>query len=387
MGNASEARVFSAEQVLLPDIAFRAFTYPGDEEALTALRSIPGAAPLLTWLQANLAEQLIFLTNNEQMVRAGRRNYASLYRLVERCCEVLSCPVPELYIRTNPQLNAYTQGQRRTCIVLHSALIEELTPDELSFVIAHEIGHIKCAHGLYRLLGEIVLLYWDAIASGIPVPGLTLLRLPLLTAYWEWYRRAELTCDRAGLLCVQDAGACLRALGKLAGKVEGYADEFDIDATIAQADAHQEVGSKLVLLLSILQNSRNTHPFVPQRLRALKEWAEGDAYPRILAGDYERDVLGIHEGGERVQCECGTIVNTKLSFCPECGRNLHPAEEEPGPNLCLSCGETLPEGTKFCPKCGSKQAVATPVPPPPGSILVTPISRLKNSASSFFRKA
>lgn len=391
MGNASAARVFSAGQVLLPDISYKAFTYPGDEEALTALRNIPGAAPLLTWLQANFAEQLIFLSNNEQMVRASRRNYASLHRLVERCCEILSCPVPELYIQTHPQLNAYTQGQRRTCIVLHSALIEQLSPDELSFVVGHEIGHIKCAHGLYRLLGEIVLQYWDAIVGAIPVPGLALLRMPLLSAYWEWYRRAEFTCDRAGLLCVQDLAASLRALGKLAGKVEGYDDEFDIDATIAQADAHREVGNKLVVLMSILQNSRNTHPFVPQRLRTLKEWAAGDAYQRILAGTYERDLLGIHEGGERVKCECGTILNSKLSFCPECGSDLHPEEEEEAANVCGGCGEVLPAGTKFCPKCGAKQAAAQemvlPAPPPPGSIVATPIAKLRNTASSFFRKS
>ena len=391
MGDASAAKVFSAEQVLLPDISYKAFTYPGDEEALSTLRNIPGAAPLLTWLQANFAEQLIFLSNNEQMVRASRHNYASLYRLVERCCEILSCPVPELYIQTNPQLNAYTQGQRRTCIVLHSAIIEQLTADELSFVVGHEIGHIKCAHGLYRLLGEIVLQYWDTLAAGIPVPGLALLRMPLLSAYWEWYRRAEFTCDRAGLLCIQDPTASLRALGKLAGKVEGYDDEFDIDATIAQADAHREVGNKLVVLMSILQSSRNTHPFVPQRLRTLKEWAAGDAYPRILAGNYERDLLGIHEGGERIKCECGSILNSKLSFCPECGRSLHPEEEQDGPNVCLGCGETLPVDTKFCPKCGAKQAVSqegVPPPPPlPGSIVVTPIAKLRNTATSFFRRS
>ena len=66
---------------------------------------------------------------------ANAVSFPSLHALTVRCCEILSCPVPELYITTNPVLNAYTAGQRRTCIVLHSGLIETLTPDELCFGI------------------------------------------------------------------------------------------------------------------------------------------------------------------------------------------------------------------------------------------------------------
>ena len=129
------------------------------------------------------------------MIKAGPDSFPWLHAPMARCREILSCPVPELYITTNPVLNAYTAGQRRTCIVLHSGLVEKLTPDELCFVIGHEIGHIKCAHGLYRQLGDLLVRYWDLLASVVPIPGLGMLRVPLLLAYWEWYRRAEFTCD------------------------------------------------------------------------------------------------------------------------------------------------------------------------------------------------
>src|SRR5258706_3881681 len=57
---------------------------------------------------------------------------------------------------------------------------------------------------------------WEAATSVITIPGLGLLRIRLILAFWEWYRRAEFTCDRAGLLCVQDPESALSALGKLA---------------------------------------------------------------------------------------------------------------------------------------------------------------------------
>lgn len=286
----ADALVYSNNQVVLSEIDYTSFTYPGDQEALAAMKAIPGAGPLLAWLDANFSEQITHLSNNEQMVRINANNYGSIYALVERCCTILACKVPDVYITTNPEMNAYTSGQRRTCIVLHSALIESLTPDELCFVIGHEIGHIKAAHGLYRQLGGMLISYWDVLASVVPVPGVGMLRIPLLLAYWEWYRRAEFTCDRAGLLCVQNAAPALGALAKLSGKVAGYEDERNIEETIAQTEAHKDV-NKLVLLVSILENSGNTHPFIPLRLKALKEYAQGEAYRQILAGQYNRETI------------------------------------------------------------------------------------------------
>src|SRR5260221_2322197 len=221
----ADARIYRPEQVLFPELSHWSFTYPGDEEALAALKAVPGAGPLLTWMQENFTEQITYLRNNEQRIRATAESFPSLHALTVRCCEILSCPVPELYIATNPVMNAYTAGHRRTCIVLHSSLVATLTADQLCFVIGHEVGHIKCAHGLYRQLGDVLVRYWDILASVVPIPGLGLLPIPLLPAFWEWYRRAEFTCDRAALLCLQEVGTGQRALAKLAGTVKGYEDE------------------------------------------------------------------------------------------------------------------------------------------------------------------
>ena len=322
MGRAQElqsARVFSQDQILFPDISYKAFTYPGDEEALAALKRVPGAGALLTYLHQHYSEQLTFVENHEQMVKVGPQCYASLYRLLERCCEILSLPVPDLYVTTRPVMNAYSAGHRRTCVVLHSALVDGMTADELSFVLGHELGHLKCGHSVYRQLGDLLLKSWEAASSLIPIPGLGLLRIPLILAFWEWYRRAEFTCDRAGLLCVQDSEAALSALGKLAGRVAGLEEEFSTDAMVEQAQAHHEV-NKLVQVMVILNNAQNSHPFVPVRLRELRIYSQSAEYRRALRGEYDRDALGLHEGGRRLTCACGNKVNAKLNYCPECGR-------------------------------------------------------------------
>ncbi len=380
------AAVFAPDHILLPEISFQAFTYPGDQEALNALKSVPGAATLLTYLQENFTEQLVYVENNEQMIRAGKNSFSSLYKLVERCSAILSLPVPDVFVTSNPVLNAYTVGHRRTCVVLHSSLVESMSADELSFVIGHELGHIKCGHGLYRQLGSILVQYWDAVSALMPIPGLGLLRIPLLLAFWEWYRRAEFTCDRAGVLCTQTPAAALSALGKLAGKINGLEDEFHLESAIAQADAHRDV-NKLVLVVSILNAMQNTHPFVPVRLKQLKEYATGPQYAAILSGQYERDPLGLHEGGARVKCACGAKVNAKLSFCPECGKPIDveaAGDLAAAPSSCGNCGGSLTPGIKFCPGCGAKQegAAAATAAGPDNSAF----GKFKSSAAGFLKR-
>jgi ribosomal protein S27AE len=157
----------------------------------------------------------------------------------------------------------------------------------------------------------------------------------------------------------------MRALAKLAGKVEGFEDEIDLESAIAQSHVHKDV-NKLVLVVSILENLQNTHPFVPARLRQLKEWAESLEYERVLGGSYDRDFLGLHEGGIRVACGgCGEKVNAKLKFCPKCGRQVVLKELEAGGatvGACGACGHPLGAGIKFCTVCGAKQDGAASEP-------------------------
>ena len=371
----SQAKVFNEKQQLFPEISYAAFAYPGDEEALSALRAVPGAAPLLTWLNANYTEQIAHVENNENLVRVGPSNFASLHAVLLRCCEILSCPVPDLYVNSSPGIDAFTSGHRKTHVVLSRGIIDVLSVDELSFVIGHELGHIKAGHGTYRVLGMLLTSQWDLVSGLVPIPGIGLLRTPLLLAYWEWFRRSEFTCDRAGLLCVQDLQSSQMALAKLAGSIPGLEEEFDVDSIIGQVEAKREV-NKLVQVVAIMNNLYNTHPLIPLRLKQLREYAASTDLQRIVKGDYKRDTLGLHEGGERVTCRCGTIVNTKLSFCPECGREVRAMA---GDNTCEKCDTLLPAGTKFCPKCGAQQAEATA---PAASTL----AKLRNSASSFFKQ-
>lgn len=58
----------------------------------------------------------------------------------------------------NPSPNAYTLAiaGRKPFIVVHSALLELLAPAEVQAVLAHELGHLKCDHGVWLTAANVI---------------------------------------------------------------------------------------------------------------------------------------------------------------------------------------------------------------------------------------
>uniref|UniRef100_A0A804NAF0 Ubiquitinyl hydrolase 1 n=2 Tax=Zea mays TaxID=4577 RepID=A0A804NAF0_MAIZE len=112
---------------------------------------------------------------------------------------LLNTEAPDLYIRQNPVPNAYTLAinGKKPFIVVHTSLVELLTPRELQAVLAHELGHLKCDHGVWLTFANILTM------GAYTVPGFDMVAGFLEEQLYRWLRAAELTCDRAALV-VQD---------------------------------------------------------------------------------------------------------------------------------------------------------------------------------------
>src|SRR5512139_135356 len=207
-------------------------------------------------------------------VRVGPRQFPRIHRLVEECAATLGGAVPTVYIANSPFINAYTFGtDDDSMIVLHSALVDHFTETELKFVIGHETGHVQNKHVVYgtvlRLLKSSagIFLRWV-----IP---------PAELALSAWSRRAEITCDRAGLLCCRDLDAATRGFVKLASGSQKLYAELDVESYIEQL----EEGSQG---LGRLQEALSSHPYLPKRVQALRLFSESQIY---------REASGTGEGG------------------------------------------------------------------------------------------
>jgi hypothetical protein len=128
-----------------------------------------------------------------------------------------------------------------------------------------------------------------AILLRIGTRGLPALAgLPLLAiryALLEWFRGAELSCDRAAALVTRDPQAVCRALMVIsAGEA---AEDLNLDAFIAQAMDYED-SKGMEKLTRLWQDLRVTHPMPVRRVRQLLNWVREGDYDRIVGGDYIR---------------------------------------------------------------------------------------------------
>ncbi|MEZ4296455.1 MAG: M48 family metallopeptidase [Polyangiaceae bacterium] len=193
-------------------------------------------------------------------VKVGPQQFPKIHGVVQRCAETLGIPVPVLYIVNSPVVNAATFGTPEdSFIMVHSALIDHMTDDELVSVIGHECGHIHNSHVVYltamHYLTRMAAQYARWLAG------------PAMLALSGWSRRAEVTCDRAGLLCCGSLEVSTRALTKLALGSKKLYDELNIEAFL---DQHREGGDGIGRFAEM----NATHPWLPKRVLALRAFAD-----------------------------------------------------------------------------------------------------------------
>jgi len=282
---AKESRpALSRGRIRFPDISPRAYEHPADRGALVALRAIPGFDSVLKVISGAIGERSVRLLYLATSIRVSPRQYPEIHHLLNECATTLDLqPIPELYIQRDPRPNAMTIGLDKPIIVISTGTLELVDDEGLRFVLGHEVGHVLSGHAVYRTM----LLQLINIATAIqwlPI-GAWGVRA-IIFGLNEWFRKSELSCDRAGLLCSQDHRAALRVHASLAGAEN--ADEMDVAAFLDQAEEYSSTGDLRDSFIKILQISGQTHPLAAMRAAELQKWAAGSGYADVLAGNYPR---------------------------------------------------------------------------------------------------
>jgi Zn-dependent protease with chaperone function len=216
-------------------------------------------------------------------VRLGQEQLPQIWVLHRQVFNVLDHePVPDLYLTQFPLANASTFGAQKPVVMLNSELVRLLDEDGRRAVLAHEAAHVHSDHVLYQTALAILLRVGSA---GLPA----LAGLPLLAiryALLEWFRGAELSCDRGAAIVTRDPLAVCRALMVItAGEA---AKDLNLDAFIAQAMDYDTGGTGLEKLTKMLQDLNVTHPMPVRRVRLLLDWVREGSYDRIVDGEYLR---------------------------------------------------------------------------------------------------
>ncbi len=267
---------------ILTEISPRTWEHPADRAALAALRRLPVFDYVLKKLFGIFGEKPIRLTFQANAVRVGPRQFPRLHDLYLDVCRTLDVDEEyELFVTQTPLVNAGAYGMDHPFIIMNSGTLALLDERQTHYVLGHEVGHIMSGHVLYRTM---MVLLTQLASLGFPIVGLA--ARAVLVALNEWSRKAELSCDRAGLLAVQDPEVVLSSMLKMAGG--GDEDETSLAEFIQQAEQYRESDDVADSVFKILNLLNQSHPFHVLRVAEIRSWIEAGEYDRILRGEYAR---------------------------------------------------------------------------------------------------
>ena len=219
----------------------------------------------LEWEEKKLGTRRALLAQALRLTDVVAPDIHSVLRV---CCETLSVEQDvELYVFPSPVFNAACARPEggRVFVLLSSALMEGFDPEELRFVVGHELGHHLFSH--------------HNIPTGVLLTEGAGLEPQLLLQIHAWQRYAEISADRAGLLCSGGLQGGARALFKLSSGLRAAPNPERIQAFLEQAE---ELYRENELSNSADRAPRSdwlaSHPFSPVRLKAAQAFANSEAF-------------------------------------------------------------------------------------------------------------
>jgi Zn-dependent protease with chaperone function len=246
------------------------YAYATDLIVRQKIKAIPGVIPFFKAL-TNQVVPLMKQKINLQALRVGPSQFPDIYEMAADCAKTLGIGIPTVFVMPEiGEMNSYTYAMddEAPIIVIYSSLLERFSQSELKTVIGHECGHIHNNHSIFEVAATTIL---DETIAAIPIVQqvMALLTMPLRYLLMAWSRAAEVTCDRAGIICSSNAEDIISADVKLMYGGTLNRSDVNIDAVLKQYDTMRATPVRFLELDS-------SHPTVIRRIFAEKEFINSD---------------------------------------------------------------------------------------------------------------
>jgi Zn-dependent protease with chaperone function len=274
------------------------FMHPGDKMAIQALKGYKTFEKMMESFLLEGLEDDMYLMSLADNVKLGPKQAKKIHDMTIVASKILDMDTPALFMDTNPTPNAFAFGDKKSTITLTSGLIDTFSDAEIFTIIGHELGHIKCRHTLYSLMVQNInlLMQFFAFFSVIGIP----LGIGFYYCLLAWYRRAELSADRAALLVTQSKKLVTKTMMKLAGGgTSRIIDTLSLESFLEQADEYEKIqkemldseGNKKLAYIfgTLLQAASTTHPWPTIRTKEIIRFYEGERYKSILSLQYPEE--------------------------------------------------------------------------------------------------
>lgn len=246
-----------------------AYSYAGERKvrrALMSARPVALAIEATSRLWRGRARDELLASS----VKASDVDYPAVYRAGNRAATALALDPLAIFIAPpQSEIDARALGTDDDAVViLGRDLVERLSESELVAVVGHELAHVQNNHVLYTT----ALFYLRHEASFF----MRWIVQPAIMALQAWSRRAEISCDRAALICARDLDTAISALIKLALP---EADDASV-ASYLQDELPRSKGG-----VGRFAEYFRSEPYLPKRIEALRAFADSAFYKKLSGAD------------------------------------------------------------------------------------------------------
>lgn len=270
--------------VKYPGISAQGFAHPADRAATAAIRTVPGLDKVIKFLTEHGYERRLRQLLLGNAVRVGNEQLPALWTIQRRCANVLDIErCPRLYVTQEPVGSGLTIGSKNPITLVSSGLVGSYSEEEITAVLAHEMGHVLADHVGLTTTFQLVQMILRGVLRTVPLAGVPLVALYL--ALLEWSRAAELTADRASAIVTGDPLVLCRTLMRMAG---GPVKDLNVDAFIRQATEYESEPDPFARYSRFFSEITTTHPFPVRRVKELIAWVSAGELDRIRSGSYVR---------------------------------------------------------------------------------------------------
>lgn len=259
---ADEPQIYTTKRA---DVDLNLLVYDGDRDYVIAFQQDELIQSTLEKVNKNSGKFKSRKHLLKSSLRLTKTLAPMLHEIGEHCKSTLKLKADiEFFVYQSDMFNAscYPPDENKLYIILSSGILERFSKEELTFVVGHEIGHVLFEHFDYPVRQIL-----DAGENELaPIHAMKL---------YAWNRNAEISADRAGLLCCQNFEAVGRTFFKLSSGVTTDSLDFQLNSYIEQ----------FVDLEEVLNDANHdpsdwysSHPFSPLRIKALELFNKSETY-------------------------------------------------------------------------------------------------------------
>lgn len=266
------------EEIHMDGNGLPSYTYGMDFEHRKNLDKIPGLYKFAKTLYASVVPQLI-RDYSMQGLRVGPNQFPEIYNIARECASVLGIAIPNIIISPEETFNAfaYACDDVEPIIIVTGLMVQRTTPEELKCVIGHECGHVHCNHSIYGIIEQEIANIGLSGLFSIPVLAQfsSLITQGAVAALNTWSRAAEVSADRAGLICCGDIEVSKRVKAKMLYSGADISGTVKSDINIDELKKQMEMVNDSPVRLNELLYS---HPVTTKRVFADMDFYECETF-------------------------------------------------------------------------------------------------------------